>query len=172
MTGTPLSDEEIERIQELHEQGRTRNEIARELGRSPGTITNHCNRLGLSFDRTQVIAMNRARRADAETRRRELTENLLDDAERIRQRMWNRFTQVQYVGRDGVRREDELEEPPPHEQLAYARTMNVLLTQHAKLAAMDDDGGLTGALEGLKSLGSALVSLAGGGDDDVEHEDG
>lgn len=169
MRGTPLSDEEIERIRELHAQGRTRNEIAREIERSPGTVTNHCNRMGLSFDRTPVMQANRARRADAETRRRELVENLLDDAERIRQRLWGRYTQIQYVGRDGIRREDELTEPPPHEQLAYARTLHVLLTQHAKLAAMDDDGGLTGALEGLKTLGTALVELAGG-DDDVEHE--
>jgi hypothetical protein len=103
MTGTPLTEEEIERIRELQEQGRSRNEIARELGHSPGTVTNHCPHVGLSFDRTQVIEANRARRADAETRRRELTENLLDDVERIRQRMWARYTWVQYVGPDGVR---------------------------------------------------------------------
>lgn len=168
MTGTPLTDEEIEHIRELHEQGRSRNEIARELGRSPGTITNHCNRLGLSFDRTPVIAANRARRADAETRRRELTENLLDDAERVRQLIFSEYTQIQYIGPNAIRREDVLGLPPAKDMHDYARTFNILATQHAKLAAMDDDGGLTGALQSLNGLGAALQAAFGGDSDDDE----
>ena len=137
MASTPVSDEERERIRQLHGEGASVNAIAKQLGRSTATIHAHARSLGLSFDRTPMAAANAARRVAAEVRRRELAENLLDDAERFRQRVWGPFTQIQYVGKDGDRREDHLSEPPPKEQLDYARAMQIVLTQTLRLVEFD-----------------------------------
>jgi IS30 family transposase len=137
MASTPVSEAERERIRQLHGEGASVNAIAKQLRRSTATIHTHARSLGLSFDRSKVAAASAARRADAEVRRRELAENLLDDAQQFRQRIWGEFKQVQYVGKDGERVEDVLSEPPPKEQLDYARAMQIVLTQTLKLVEFD-----------------------------------
>lgn len=46
-----FSAEDEETLRQLHADGVSRNEIARQMEWSVGTITNHAQRLGLSFNR-------------------------------------------------------------------------------------------------------------------------
>lgn len=137
MAGTPVTEAEREQIRRLHGEGKSAYAIAKTLGRSPATVTTHASSMGLSFDRTAMVEANKARRADADVRRRDLAENLLDDAERLRQRMWSPYTQIQYVGPQGIRKVDELDAPPPKEMLDYARAMQIAVTQTMKLVDFD-----------------------------------
>lgn len=161
MSGTPLTDEEKDRIRELHAQGMSRNAIARDIGRALATITNFCQREGLSFDRTNQEAAARARVVDAKTRRAELADQLLEDAQRLRGQIWSRHRVVQYVGRDGIRAEDVLDEPDTKAKLDLARTMQIMLDRHQKLIEFDSDDGLTDARKAISGLGEALMQLAG-----------
>jgi hypothetical protein len=136
-TYRPVTDAERERIRELHAQGVSAKKIADQIGRPQSTVSRTAAQMGISFDRSKMAAAHAARRADAEERRRNLAEQLLDDAEKLRGRMWGEFRQVQYVGKDGDRREDVLAEPPPKEQLDYARAMQITITQMAKLFEFD-----------------------------------
>jgi transcriptional regulator with XRE-family HTH domain len=45
----PLSPEEKQQIRDLHAEGLSRNEIARRVGRSNGSVTNYCKNEGLTF---------------------------------------------------------------------------------------------------------------------------
>ena len=66
---TPLSDEQRQQILDLHAAGNTRNDIAREVGRSGSTVTKVVHDAGLTFDRTDTEAATKARRADLAERR-------------------------------------------------------------------------------------------------------
>ncbi len=65
----PLSDTEQARIGELHAAGASRNDIAKDLGRSGDTITRYCRKHGLAFDRAGVAAATAAKAKDAAARR-------------------------------------------------------------------------------------------------------
>ncbi|MEU1454410.1 hypothetical protein [Streptomyces avermitilis] len=62
-----FSAEDEETLRQLHADGVSRNEIARQMGWAVGTITNHAQRLGLSFDREAVRAATDARQVDLKT---------------------------------------------------------------------------------------------------------
>ncbi|MFT8788194.1 MAG: hypothetical protein ABF806_06515 [Bifidobacterium psychraerophilum] len=47
-----FTKQEETKLKQLHEQGFIRNEIARQLHRSPATIGTYANKIGLTFDRT------------------------------------------------------------------------------------------------------------------------
>ncbi|MGW1680539.1 helix-turn-helix domain-containing protein [Saccharopolyspora sp. NPDC002376] len=49
---SPITDSDRTRARELHEQGKTRNDIAKTLGRSPSTVSKLARELGLSFARS------------------------------------------------------------------------------------------------------------------------
>ena len=59
-----FSREDEGTLRQLHADGVSRNEIARQMEWSVDTITNHAQRLGLSFDREATRAATDARQAD------------------------------------------------------------------------------------------------------------
>lgn len=60
----PVTDEELARLRELHGAGLSCRQIAKEMGRTPATISKHAAELGLKFDRAQVKEATAARSAD------------------------------------------------------------------------------------------------------------
>ncbi|MGW2338607.1 hypothetical protein ACWCXS_32170 [Streptomyces sp. NPDC001685] len=76
-----FSAEDEDRLRQLHADGVIRNEIARQTGWSLGTITNHAQRLGLSFDRKAVRVAAQARQVDLTARRQAIQAELLQLAQ-------------------------------------------------------------------------------------------
>ena len=60
----PVSDDELARLRELHGAGLSCRQIAKEMSRTPATISKHAAELGLKFDRSQVREATAARSAD------------------------------------------------------------------------------------------------------------
>lgn len=60
----PVTAEELGRLRELHGAGLSCRQIAKEMGRTPATISKHAAELGLKFDRAQVKEATAARSAD------------------------------------------------------------------------------------------------------------
>ncbi|MER6206325.1 hypothetical protein [Streptomyces sp. NPDC001642] len=87
-----LSAEDEETLRQFHADGVSRNEIARQMEWSVGTVTNHAQRLGLSIDREAVWAATKARQVDLKDRRQRIQGQLLDLAERAIER-----TRTEYV---------------------------------------------------------------------------
>jgi IS30 family transposase len=56
-------------VAELHTGGKSRNDIAREIGRSGRTVSRIAAELGLTVERTGTIAATKAKQADAAARR-------------------------------------------------------------------------------------------------------
>ncbi|MGW8376908.1 hypothetical protein [Streptomyces sp. ODS28] len=72
-------------MRRLHAQGKARNEIAREINRSPSPLSNLATEQGLTFDRgPEVVAATETRRIDLAARRAQFAETLHEDAERLR----------------------------------------------------------------------------------------
>jgi IS30 family transposase len=83
----PVTDEDRERLRQLHAEGHGRNEIARRLKRSPRTISILAEELGLSFDRTATAVATQARVIDAKARRAALIHRAYARAEKIYDRL-------------------------------------------------------------------------------------
>lgn len=76
-----ISDEQRQRVIELHAAGHARNQIARELGISAGSVTNICRAEGLSFDRSETKHATEARVVDLAAGRIRLAEKMLAASE-------------------------------------------------------------------------------------------
>lgn len=152
----PFSDDDRDRLRQLHAAGMTRNDIARELGRSGASISKYAADMGLSFDRSSVQAATAARKADAAAKRAALQMVLLDDAARLRGQMWQPHTYIDHGGKEYLRVEWEQDEPTPTDKLKLMQATGAAIDRSLRLAEHDADGGLEQAKSLLGDLGRAL----------------
>lgn len=152
----PITDGERDRIRHLHAAGTTRNDIARDLGRSPATVSKVCVELGLTFDRTAVAAATEARKADAASRRASLELDLLDDAARLRKQLWKPARYIDHGGKDFDRVEWTQDEPTAVDKLKLMQAVGVAIDRSLKLAEHDSDQGVDQAKSMLGDLMTQL----------------
>lgn len=152
----PLTDGERDRIRQLHAAGTTRNDIARDLGRSPASVSKVCADLGLTFDRTAVQAATEARKADAASRRAILELDLLDDAARLRKQLWQSARYIDHGGKDYDRVEWTQDEPTAVDKLKLMQAVGVAIDRSLKLAEHDSDQGVDQAKSMLGDLMTQL----------------
>ncbi|MGW3305896.1 GcrA family cell cycle regulator [Streptomyces sp. NPDC001073] len=134
-----FSDEDEERLRQLHADGVSRNEIARQMDWSVATITNHATRLGLSFDRSATRAATEARQVDLTARRQLIQEQLLDVAETALGRTQREYLVTGWTHTGEIVHE-LLREPPAKETKDLtAAAMSALARFDQK--AKDDAGG-------------------------------
>lgn len=74
----PVTQADYDRVQELHAQNMGRNAIARELKRSPRTISGIAAALGVTFDRTMTAVATQARVIDGKARRTAILADLYE----------------------------------------------------------------------------------------------
>ncbi|MFJ3665060.1 hypothetical protein ACIPSE_01250 [Streptomyces sp. NPDC090106] len=158
MARTFSADDE-DRLRQLHADGVSRNEIARQTGWSVGTITNHAQRLGLPFDREAVRAATDARQVDLRDRRQRIQGQLLDLAERAIGRAQREYL-VTSVKQDGEFVHEILREPPAKETKDLTLAASSALTSALKLAQVDAESGVQEARSMLGDLGEALTRVA------------
>src|ERR1039458_8243251 len=80
---TPVSDDELARLAELHDAGLSCGQIAREMSRDPGTISRKAAAMGLSFDRAKTKKAVAARVVDISARRAEASDEFLQIVSKI-----------------------------------------------------------------------------------------
>ncbi|WP_261562311.1 helix-turn-helix domain-containing protein [Frankia tisae] len=95
-----LGPEDEDAVRELHRQGLSRNAIAREIGRSPATVSKIAKGLGLKFDRAATKAATAAKVVDAAARRTELVGDMLVEASRLVRRLSEPYGSV-FASKDG-----------------------------------------------------------------------
>ncbi|MBZ6260687.1 hypothetical protein KVH22_34810 [Streptomyces olivaceus] len=159
-----FSAEDEERLRQLHADGVSRNEIARQLEWSVATITNHANRLGLAFDREATRAATDARQADLKDRRQRIQEQLMDLAERAIERAQSRYL-VHGFSHTGESVVEWLQEPPARETKDLTTAATQALNGAVKLAEVDAESDTDKAKAALGSLGKALTDLYGSADE-------
>jgi hypothetical protein len=171
MAGSPFTEEEQERLRQLHADGLSRNAIAEAMGRPKVTISRWAERLGLSFDREAVRAATDARQVDLKDRRQRIQERLLDLADLQITRAQNpyRLTGFDHLGQFVAQIVDQ---PPAKETKDLTLAASSALTSALKLAQVDaGDEGRENARGLLQSLSDAMATAARelGGDDADEY---
>lgn len=154
MAAGPLTPHERDRIRALHADGTSCKEIARQLGRSPSTISKAAAAMGLAFDRAQTAAATRAKQADAKARRADLSLKLLDDAERLRQRLWQPSDQVISTPKGPAR--VRLDLPPARDVRDIMTAVHTAVRGHVDIERLDADSGTEAAKSMLGALAEGL----------------
>lgn len=144
--------------------GKTRNDIARQHGVSPSTVSKIASSNGLKFDRTQTAAATRAKKADNAARRAQLSALLLEDAHRLRAQLWQPCTIGAFGGRDNVWTDTQLPEPTFSDKRAILASVHTAVRDHLDLERIDTDNGANEIGSLLGSLFDTLQARHGTGD--------
>lgn len=164
MGRSSISDAQRERVRQLHAEGKGRNVIAAAVGISTGSVTAIVReQTGPDgFDRSATAAAVAARQLDLKDLRTELERGLLEDALRLRTRLWAPYTLVELATVGGEVKtaewqEYEMAEPIPADQLKLMQATAVAVAQSLKLTEANRD---TGLLEAKSMLGQLQEDLA------------
>ncbi|WP_445524789.1 helix-turn-helix domain-containing protein [Streptomyces cyslabdanicus] len=151
----PVTDEERERVRELHAAGKGRNEIAAELKRSGRTIS----KIAASFDpplsfarAAEVRVATEVRQADLADRRAELAQRLQDVAERELEKVNKPHTYFDWGGKDHDFDTYDAPEPTPADKRALMGVVATAIDRSMKLAPPKDE-------DNSGEVGSLLTNL-------------
>lgn len=165
----PITDKDRAAVRRLHAQNKSRNEIAREIKRSPSTVSKIAAEFEppLTFERgAEVVAATEARRIDLAARRVQLAEALHVDAEKLRAQLWEPTTYGEFAGRDGEWRETHLERPRFGDQRQIIAAAGTAIQQSLKLSPAESGEGVEQVRSMLGALGEALTQAAADNTDD------
>lgn len=170
--GTEWTDADTLRLHDLHAQGMSRNDIAREMSRSGSTISRHAAAENLSFERgPEVEAATAAKVADAKARRAQMMLDLLDDADRLRLQLWAPTTLHSFGGKDHSYNSRDVEQPLFKDQRDIMGAVSMALNASMRLDHHDTDGGAEGARSMVSQLFGALKTVADQLDDEGVADD-
>ncbi|MCG7524929.1 helix-turn-helix domain-containing protein [Streptomyces sp. OfavH-34-F] len=159
----PITDADRRQVRELHAAGKSRNEIARALGRSPSTVSKIAGQVDppLAFDRAeQVEAATRVRTADLAARRAALALALQTDAERLRAQLFAPTVHGEFAGKEGHWQTANLPQPRFVDQRAIVASVQTAVGTSLRLAPAEggEDAGQVRSM--LGALGEALTQAA------------
>lgn len=150
-----FSKREENKLKQLHKQGLSCNEIARQMHRSSSTIGKYAKQLGLSFARAQTKNATEARCADAAQKRAILKDRLLDEAALMLDSLHKPFLLAGLGGRDNRYGEHVMPQPPPAEMRNIMTSVGIALQRSIELERVDQQSetSVTVIDEYLKTLG-------------------
>jgi hypothetical protein len=170
--GNEWTDDDTLRLRELHAQGMSRNDIAREMDRSGSTISRHAAAAGLSFERgPEVEAATAAKIADAKARRAQMMLDLLDDADKLRLQLFAATTIHSFGGKDHTYNSKHVDQPLFKDQRDIMGAVSLALNASMRLDHHDTDGGAEGARSMVSQLFGALKTVADQLDDEGVADD-
>jgi len=136
--------------------GKSRNQIGRDHGVSVSTVSKIAVREGLgdAFDRSRTEAATRAVVIDSRARREQLRNDLLDDAQRLRQRLW--APHEAYISTPQGAEKVVLPLPPLPDARAAVTAIGICIDKSLRLEQFDTTDNATEAKSMLTSLSEAL----------------
>ncbi|MFR9794238.1 hypothetical protein ACL07V_37385 [Streptomyces sp. MB22_4] len=173
MPGGTIDPDRFGELRALHADGYGRNRIAREMGVPPVMVSRTAEHLGLTFDRSRIQAATEARLADLAERRSLLAEDLLEDAEKLRRKLWEPTVVYSFGGSANTYSEEHVAEPPPADKRALMSTVATAIDRSLKLVPAEEASNLDSAKSMLGSLGEALAAFSRAEDErEAEQADG
>ncbi|WP_151480635.1 hypothetical protein [Streptomyces albicerus] len=154
----PVTEEDYERVRELHALRMGRNEIAREIGRAQRTVSVIAQELGLVFDTTMTEDATRARVAQLAEKRAILADALTDDALKLTEQVWAPALIYNFGGKDNTYEYREVDEPPAIDKKALMTAAGIAVEKSLKLVPPTDDAGADDARSMLGQLMRGLKS--------------
>lgn len=153
----PVTDADKERVKELHAQGMSRNDIARQLGRSGRTISRIAVELGLTFERAgATAAATAAKVADGQARRAQLQLDALEGAQKLYAQMFAPCKAFNFGGKENTYNDTQLNEPTFVDKRNIAVAMQALANTALRLAEYDKGNDLGDAKSMLGTLAAGL----------------
>lgn len=160
----PLTDDEKQRIAELLEQELSYAQVAKQTGRSVGSVSRVAKAIGYSAPQSRADLTRNARQKRSAFCAERRAEQAAKMAERV-DAVLDRFTQpcVVYAfgGRHGDFSSHEFDEPPPAELLKLAQTVSSLTSTIIKIDQHDNR-----ADEDLSAVDRWLRSMMGDSTDE------
>ncbi|MFD3911213.1 helix-turn-helix domain-containing protein [Streptomyces sp. NPDC058603] len=154
----PITDADREQVRRLHTEGKTRNQIAREIGRSGSTVSKIAKALDLSFERgPEVVAATDARRVDLATRRQQFAERLHESAERLHAQLFAPCTVGAFGGKDNEWSQVDLDRPQFADQRQILAGVSIAVDKSLKLAPAEGGQGAEDVRSMLGTLGEVLA---------------
>lgn len=150
----PLTDKDRQHILKLHQEGLSRNAIAKKTGRGLATITRTVHAAGRTFDRRTPLEATANAAADRKTRRNQLMDDLLTDAAKLRTQLWQPTKLVNFGGKDNTLAETTLDEPLFVDKKNIMSAVGMAVDRLIKLEALDAENGKT-------EVESMLIKLIG-----------
>ena len=137
--GRPVDSASRARVVDLARQGLGRNEIAAQTGVAAASVTKIVADAGLSFDRSATKAAVEARSIDAKAKRAELMIGLLDDAQKMRDRLFAPTEYIDHGGRDFDEARWTQDEPNHADKLKLMQAATYAIDRSLRLDAHDSD---------------------------------
>lgn len=169
MAARPIDAKDRAAVKRLHKQGKSRNDIARAIKRSPSTVSKIAAAFTppLTFERgAEVVAATEARRIDLAARRVALAEQLHQDAEKLRTQLWEPCTVGAFGGKDNIWNDTRLEQPTFADQRNILAATGTAIQQSLKLQPAEGGEGADQVRSMLGTLGEVLTQAAADADDD------
>ena len=107
-----ITDTQRAEVLNLHDQGLARNEIARRVGISAGSVTNICRAADRTFDRSETSKATDARKIDLAAGRTRLAEKMLAVAEGMLDSVDQPYLVYNFGGKDNTYEEHLLDSAP------------------------------------------------------------
>lgn len=155
-----IPEEKRQEVRNLHAQGLTRNEIARQSGVSTYTVSRICDDAGLSFDRARTEAATKAKVVDAKARRADIIARLYDQSETILTRLESPHYKTLVKGERGKDLEVTLDFIPPADRRNDLTSIGITLDKAIALERVDTDNGSGAATSMLDKLAAQLEGIS------------
>lgn len=151
----PITDDQKQRIIDLHKQGLSRNDIARQAGVSAGTVTNVCKANDLTFDRSATKHATQAKVADNKARRASIVSRLYGRTESILGRLESDTYRYFVTTKEGTEMVEDAD-PPAAEERNHATAIGIYLDKAAALEKVDAAQASEPGVNMLSALAEAL----------------
>lgn len=135
-----ISDDQKTEVLTLHAQGLARNEIARRVGISAGSVTNICRDAGLTFDRSETKHATEARQVDLAAGRIRLAEKMLAASEAMLDDIDGEYLVYNFGGKDNTYTEHLLDSAPVEVKRNIITTAGITFDKLTRIVEKSDTG--------------------------------
>lgn len=156
----PITNQDRDQVRQLHAEGKSRNAIARAIGRSGSTVSKIAGEFDppLSFERgPEVVAATDARRIDLAARRAQFAERLHESAERLHEQLFAPCVVGAFGGKDNLWNDQALDRPPFADQRQILAAVSTAVDKSLKLAPAEGGQGAEDVRSMLGTLGEVLA---------------
>ncbi|MGN7977423.1 hypothetical protein ACTJJ4_07595 [Microbacterium sp. 22195] len=154
-----ITDAQRAEVLRLHTERKSRNDIARAVGISAGSVTNICREAGLSFDRSATKHATEARQVDLAAARIRLAEKMLHRSERMLDDLDGSYLVYNFGGKDNTYEEHTLDRPPVEVQRNAVVTAGITFDKLTRIVERDA-GGSEEAVGMLDTLAEGFKAAA------------
>lgn len=154
-----ITDAKRAEVLKLHDEGLSRNEIARQTGISAGSVTRICHAADRTFDRSKTKDASRAKQVDLTEARLNLAHRLNTVANDMLDMIDKPFTVYNFGGKDNTFAEATLDSAPVEARRTIVTASAIVFDKISRIVEKDN-GGLDQAVGVLDQIAAGFQAAA------------